>query len=87
MYRRRTIFYPNPYLALTCESLTLAIDGARPSVLNAVPYVLKLLAEEQKGIEAMKSCEQVISAGSQCPDELGDRIVDHGINLGTYFAS
>ena len=46
MYHRKTIFYPNPNLPLTCRGLTEAINEAQPSVLNVVPYVLKLLAEE-----------------------------------------
>lgn len=74
-------------MPLTCENLTSAIKQARPAVLNAVPYVLKLLGEEASGIEALKTCGQVISAGSGCPTELGDRLVDHGVNLASYFAS
>lgn len=87
MYHRKTIFYPNPNLPLTCEGLTAAINEAQPAVLNVVPYVLKLLAEKEDGVEALKSCDQVISAGSQCPDELGDQLVNRGVNLATYFAS
>ena len=87
MYHRKTIYFPSPNTPLTCESLTAAIDGAQPAVLHAVPYVLKILAEEKKGVEVLKTCEEVISAGSQCPDELGDRLVDQGIKLATYFAS
>lgn len=87
MYHRKTIFFPNPNLPLTCANLTAAINEIRPAVLNAVPYVLKLLAEEKGGLEALKSCDQVIFAGSQCPDELGHRLVTQGVNLATYFAS
>ncbi|KAL8728617.1 MAG: hypothetical protein Q9166_005270 [cf. Caloplaca sp. 2 TL-2023] len=87
MYHRKTIFFPNPQLPLTCDNLTLAINRARPAVLNAVPYILKLLGEKAHGIEALKSCERVITAGSGCPDELGDRLVDQGVKLATYFAS
>ncbi|KAL8989013.1 MAG: hypothetical protein Q9177_002006 [Variospora cf. flavescens] len=87
IYHRKTIFFPNPNLPLTCENLTLAINDARPAVLNAVPYVLKLLGENARGIEALGLCGRVISAGSGCPDELGDRLIDHGVSLATYFAS
>ena len=87
MYHRKTIFYPNPNLPFTCRGLTEAINEARPAVLSVVPYVLKLLAEEEVGVEALKSCDQVISAGSQCPDNLGDHLVSRGVMLATYFAS
>ena len=87
MYHRKTILYPDPNLPLKFEGLTAAIKESRPTVLNVVPYVLILLAEEKDGVEALKYCEQVISAGSQCPGELGDQLVHGGVHLATYFAS
>ena len=87
MYHRKTIYFPSTNSPLTCENLTATIGGAQPAVLHVVPYVLKIMAEEKKGVEVLKTCEEVISAGSQCPDELGDRLVNEGIKLATYFAS
>ena len=49
--------------------------------LCVVPFVLKLLREQEQGIEALKSCEQVLFTGSQCPKELGDYLVDRGVDL------
>ena len=56
---------------------------ARPSSLCVVPYVLKLLAEQADGIEALKRTDSVVYTGSRCPDDLGDLLTDHGINIGT----
>jgi len=61
------------------------INEARPSVFNTVPYGLKLLSEQQSGIEALRSCQVVIFIGSQCPEELGDRLVHQGVKLGSAF--
>ncbi|KAL8952684.1 MAG: hypothetical protein Q9222_001421 [Ikaeria aurantiellina] len=87
IYHRKTIFFPNSNLPLTCGNLSQAIIEAQPAVLNIVPYILKMLSEEARGVEALKICEQVISAGSGCPDDIGDRLIDQGVNLATYFAS
>jgi len=51
-----------------------------------VPYNLKLLAESPAGLEALKACSQVVSSGSQLSDELGDRLVQMGVNVETLFA-
>lgn len=49
--------------------------------------MLKLLSEQENGIEALKSCEQVIFTGSQCPDDLGDCLVERGVNLASLMGS
>ena len=84
MYQRKTVFFLNPNLPVTCESLTTAIREAKPGTLCAVPYVLKLLREQKGGIDALRSCGQVIFTGSQCPDDLGDYLVERGVNLASF---
>ncbi|KAL9611143.1 MAG: hypothetical protein Q9167_004196 [Letrouitia subvulpina] len=87
MYHRKTVHFLNPDLPMTCEGLTQAIAAAKPGVLGVVPYILKLLNEDERGIEALRSCAHVLTGGSQCPDDLGDRLVDLGVNLSTLFGS
>ena len=87
MYQRKTIYFLNPNLPLTCEGLTAAIQAANPGTLCAVPYVLKLLAEQETGIDAMKQIGQVMFTGSQCPDDLGDRLVREGVNLASFMGT
>ena len=87
MYQRKTVFFLNPDLAVTCKGLTSAILESKPGALCAVPYTLKLLGEEQFGIEALKTCEQVVTTGSQCPDDLGDFLVEKGVNLATFMGA
>ncbi|KAL9607296.1 MAG: hypothetical protein Q9167_007777 [Letrouitia subvulpina] len=81
IYQRKTVFFLNSNLPVTSEGLTVAINVAKPGTICVVPYVLKLLREHEAGIEALRSCEQVLFTGSQCPDDLGDYLVDRGINL------
>ncbi|MCJ1381650.1 hypothetical protein MMC17_004761 [Xylographa soralifera] len=87
MYQRKTIYFLNPHLPLTCEGLTATIDKAKPGTLWAVPYVLKLLAEQETGIEAMKQVSMVMFIGSACPDDLGDRLVEKGVNLASFMGA
>lgn len=87
MYQRKTVYFLNPNLPVTCDGLTTAINEAKPSTICVVPYVLKLLREQQSGLDALRSCEQVISTGSQCPDDLGDYLVERGVNLSTFLGS
>ncbi|KAL9043026.1 MAG: hypothetical protein Q9214_003616 [Letrouitia sp. 1 TL-2023] len=87
MYHRKTVHFLNPDLPTTCEGLIQAIAAAKPGLLGVVPYILKLLNEEERGIEALRGCAHVLTGGSQCPDDLGDHLVDLGVNLSTLFGS
>ncbi len=90
-YQRKTCYMYNASLPLTSSNLTAAIEAVRPGVFLCVPYGLKLIAENQKGIDALKTCKVVAFAGSGCPDELGDFLTNEGIKLvggfGTYVLS
>ena len=87
MFERKIVFFPNANLPMTCENLNTAIREAKPITFCVVPYVLKLLREQESGIEALRSCAAVMFTGSQCPDELGDYLVDRGVNLATFIGS
>lgn len=87
MYSRRMTFFPNANVPITRDSIYRALTVARPDVVRAVPYVLKLLAERPESVDVLKSCSEVTTIGSRCPDELGDRLVDLGINLCNWLGS
>ena len=52
MYQRKTIFFLNPTLPVTSQGPMAAMDYAKPSTLCAVPYVLKLLNEQECEVNA-----------------------------------
>ena len=56
-------------------------------IFYGVPYVLKLLAESQEGIELLAACKIVMFGGSACPDSLGDRLVENGVNLVSHYGT
>ncbi|KAI8628656.1 acetyl-CoA synthetase-like protein [Xylariaceae sp. FL1651] len=85
MYMRKTAHLYNADLPLTAEHLVAALKEIQPEICHSVPYVLKLMAERQDGIDVLKRCKFVTSAGARTPDELGDRVVEQGVNLGVIF--
>ncbi|KAL8873972.1 MAG: hypothetical protein Q9174_000626 [Haloplaca sp. 1 TL-2023] len=87
MYNRQTVYFLNANVPLTHDNLAEAFDVAQPAVVYTVPYILKLLTESSQGVSLLQSCDQVVSVGSQCPQELGDYLVENRVNLGTWLGS
>ncbi|OQV11106.1 hypothetical protein CLAIMM_15001 [Cladophialophora immunda] len=87
MFKRVTIYFLNARLPLTSTNLTAVLEAVRPAIMFTVPYALGLLAETERGMQAMQSCEIVSSAGSQVPDELGDQLIDRGVHLISHWGS
>ncbi|KAL8904938.1 MAG: hypothetical protein Q9207_002932, partial [Kuettlingeria erythrocarpa] len=87
MWMRKTAYLYNVCLPLTADTLVAVVEKVRPEAVQVVPYVLGLIAEKQAGVEAMKSCKLVTAAGARTPDELGNRLVKEGINLGVVFGT
>ena len=87
MWMRKTAYLYNTALPLTADNLVAAMEAIRPEALHCVPYALGLLAEKQRGLEALKACQVVTAAGARTPDELGDRLVKEGIKLGVVFGT
>jgi acyl-coenzyme A synthetase/AMP-(fatty) acid ligase len=87
IYGRKTLYLFNCHVPQTNDTVTAAIKAANPEVVYTVPYVLKLLAEREEGLDVLKRCKIVSSAGSRCPDELGNLLVDEGVHFGMNFGA
>lgn len=87
MYLGRTANLFNASLPLTADNLIGSIEAVQPQVIHVVPYALGLLAEKPRGVELLKQCRLVTAAGARTPDELGDRLVEAGVNLGVVFGT
>lgn len=81
LYTKAAMFWVNHSQPITSINLLEAMQVVKPQMVSAVPYVLKLLAEKDEGIAALARTQLVMYAGSSCPDELGDRLVNGGVNL------
>jgi acyl-coenzyme A synthetase/AMP-(fatty) acid ligase len=87
MFLRRTIYLYSAASPMTAEGLVSVLETVKPDVMHAVPYVLKLLTEGAGGIAALRGVGEVIFTGSQCPERLGDFLVEEGVRLGTVFGA
>jgi acyl-CoA synthetase (AMP-forming)/AMP-acid ligase II len=81
IYSKNTFYIGNFSFPVTRQNLIGAMNAAKPKMLCAVPYVLKLLAESEEGIRALSQTELVLYAGSSCPDALGDMLEQRGVNV------
>lgn len=77
---KRTVLY-NANLPLTNGHLVGALRAAEAESFHCVPYALKVLAETEDGVEALRRCRLVLFGGSSCPDELGDMLVERGVYI------
>ncbi len=86
--RRSLSLFPSD-IPLITANITAALERAGPvEGLYVVPYVLKLLAESDAGIQLLQSFKLVTYGGAACPDELGDKLVrEHGVRLVGHYGS
>ncbi|KAG6126433.1 putative NRPS-like protein biosynthetic cluster [Claviceps purpurea] len=85
--KRRTMFAMSGHVPQTQITVTAALMEAKPDIVWTVPYVLKLLAEQPAGVEALRRCRFVSSGGSRLPDDVGDFLTERGVHLGMQFGS
>lgn len=85
MWMRKTAFMWNESLPLTASNLSTALEAASPESVHAVPYVLQLLVDSPRGLEALRACKLVTYGGAPCPDELGNRLVKERVKFGGSF--
>lgn len=83
IYTHGSLYMYNTNVLLTSHNLTSVLENVKPEVLFAVPYVLKLIAESQRGLDALRACGTVTSSGSACPDELGNLLAENDIHYVT----
>lgn len=76
-----------PSLPLTPKNLLDIMTTNNFKIFYAVPYALKLLCETELGINALKKLKVVMFSGSACPNTLGDRLVNNGVNLVNHYGT
>jgi acyl-CoA synthetase (AMP-forming)/AMP-acid ligase II len=83
---KRTAIY-NANLPLTNGHLVAAMKSAQFESFHCVPYALKVLAETPEGVEQLAATKLVLFGGSSCPDDLGDMLVQNGVNLVSHYGA
>lgn len=71
----------NADLPLAHNYLAKIMRTHRFEIFYGVPYALKLLSETDEGMSLLRDLKVVMYGGSACPDDLGNSLVDHGVNL------
>jgi acyl-CoA synthetase (AMP-forming)/AMP-acid ligase II len=87
LHSRKQIYMYNASLLLTQQYLLRIMRQYDLEVFYGVPYALKILGETSEGIEALAKLKVVMFGGSACPDALGDRLVEHGVNLISHYGT
>jgi acyl-coenzyme A synthetase/AMP-(fatty) acid ligase len=83
IFTRGMLFMYNANLPATSQNLIEVMQNVQPAVFFAVPYILKLISESPVGLEALRACNVVNTAGSACPDSLGNLLTDYGVHYVT----
>lgn len=80
------MYYWDDTQPYTASELGKFLHTIRPDWTALYPSVLALAVQTPEGIEALRNCEQINVFGAICPQEVGDRIVDLGINISSSYA-
>ncbi|ETS75564.1 hypothetical protein PFICI_12508 [Pestalotiopsis fici W106-1] len=87
MWCRKSIHLYNADLPLTSDLLIKIMRKHKFEIFYGVPYALKLLAETPEGLDLLAQLKTVMYGGSACPDDLGNLLVDHGVNLISHYGA
>lgn len=84
---RKQIYLYNASLPLTHDYLLQIMQRYNIEIFYGVPYALKILGESPEGIAALARLQVVMFGGSACPDSLGERLVNNGVNLISHYGT
>ncbi|KAK2608982.1 hypothetical protein QQS21_002462 [Conoideocrella luteorostrata] len=87
VYSLHAIHFYNAELPLTRDYLLEILSQTKFEVFYGVPYALKLLSETSSGIKGLRDLKIVMYGGSACPDDLGNLLVDNGVNLVSHYGA
>jgi len=87
LHSKKQIHIYNASLPLTGPSLLDTISQNSFEIFYGVPYALKLLSETSQGLKELAKMKLVMFGGSSCPQELGDKLVNHGVKLVSHYGT
>lgn len=88
LYSGKVIYFYDPNAPLSARQLTSVFKhlGSELEIFYGVPYALKVLATPE-GLQLLKGFKVVMFGGSACPDDLGDMLVEAGVNLIAHYGA
>ena len=87
IYSQKPLHLYNADLPLTHDHLVKVMQEESFEIFYGVPFALKLLSESEEGIRVLQNLKVVMYGGSACPDDLGDMLVERGVNLVGHYGS
>ncbi|KAH8174693.1 male sterility protein [Sarocladium implicatum] len=87
IYSQKALHLYNADLPLTHDHLVKVMQENNFEIFYGVPFALKLLSESEDGIRVLQNLKIVMYGGSACPDDLGDMLVERGVNLVGHYGS
>jgi acyl-coenzyme A synthetase/AMP-(fatty) acid ligase len=87
VWSHKPIHMYNADLPLTSDFLINIMRTHKFEIFYGVPYALKLMAESDEGLNLLAELKMVMYGGSACPDDLGNTLVDHGVNLVSHYGA
>jgi len=87
IHSRKQIYMYNADLPQNQQYLLIIMERYDFQIFYGVPYALKILGETKEGIAALAKLKVVMFGGSACPDALGDRSVNNGVNLISHYGA
>lgn len=89
--------FPGKGAPITARNVVKCLQVAQTSVehdktppvkyFSSVPYVLQAMEADSRGLEILQTMEIVGVGGAALPEEVGNRLVDSGVNLISRFGS
>ena len=89
--------FPGEEVPITAQNILASFECAQTSTryaqtppiayFSSVPYVLQTVAAEENGLQMLKRMEIVGVGGAALPQEVGDDLVEKGVNLVSRFGS
>lgn len=71
----------SPHRPVTASVVWRALDAKNIRTLFTVPYTLKFFAEIEGGVERLAALDVVRTGGAAMPDDLGDMLLEKGVNM------
>lgn len=89
--------FPGKRVPITASNITKCLnlastakerDGMPPvKYFSSVPYILQMMEADARGMQHLQNMDIVGVGGAALPDEVGDRLVQKGVNLISRFGS
>ncbi|KZZ95197.1 Male sterility, NAD-binding protein [Ascosphaera apis ARSEF 7405] len=87
LYQGSTVVYHNPHIPQTAESLTDVIEATKPEFCATVPYLLSLMVQNERSLNALRTLKSLATGGSRLSDEVGEKLLSEGIKLGLLYGA